>query len=271
MQFQISSLSDIGKLRKKNEDSFLEFDFEDESNTGVLLVVADGMGGHRGGEVASKTVVESIENFFKSNELDPSRNSLETLKQSIAHANEKVFKVSSDNKELKGMGSTCTAIIIKNNETLVAHVGDSSAYLVRDQNIKKLTRDHTMAEKMIESGVISEEEAKSSPHKNMLVKAIGIAESIEVETYEPIKTISGDAYVLCSDGLTEYLGEDEICSIINLYEPEEACNLLVNIANKRGGKDNITVQIAKIMNSEPVKKKGFMDSLKKLNPFKLKG
>ena len=266
MQLQSSSVTDIGKIRQNNEDSYLELALEDKSGNCLLLVVADGMGGHNAGEVASKTVVESIESYFKSEDSDlNSDKTLNHLKQSIEQANVEVIKASSSNENLKGMGSTCTAMIILNNKTFVAHVGDSRAYLIRGKKINQITKDHTLAEKMFDSGLISKEETKTSPHRNMLMKAIGIAENLEVETYDPFNIQAGDVYLLCSDGLTEYIDEEELCSIINVYEPEEACNLLVKIANKRGGKDNITVQIVKVLDSKANESSDFMSSLKNNN------
>jgi len=121
---------------------------------------------------------------------------------------------------------------------------------------------------MLDSGIISKEEAKTSPHRNMLIKAVGISDDIEVETYEPLKINEDDIFLLCSDGLTEYIDEEEFCSILNIYEPEEACKLLVNIANKRGGKDNITVQITKVVNFEEKDQNNFLNKLNNNSPFK---
>ena len=269
MQLQSSSVSDIGKIRQNNEDSYLELTIEDTNVNCLLLVVADGMGGHNAGEVASKKVVESIESYFKSEESNlNSDKTLSHLKESIELANTEVFKASASDESLKGMGSTCTAMMILNNKIYIAHVGDSRAYLIRGDKIEQLTKDHTLAEKMLDSGIISKDEAKASPHRNMLMKAIGIAEDLEVETYESFEVEQGDIYLLCSDGLTEYVDEEELRSILNIYEPDEACKLLVKIANKRGGKDNITVQIAKAFDSEAADNENFMDGLNKAKPNK---
>lgn len=268
MQLQTSSLTDIGKIRENNEDSFLEFNVDNSNEKLLLLVVADGMGGHQAGEVASKTVVNSIEEYFKENDSNLEKNALDSLKNSIEIANRNVLQASSDREELRGMGSTCTAMLIFNNKTFLAHVGDSRAYLVRGKKITQLTKDHTLAEKMLDSGIISKEEAKTSPHRNMLIKAVGISDDIEVETYDPLTTGEGDVFLLCSDGLTEYIDEEEICSILTIYEPEEACKLLVNIANKRGGKDNITVQVTKVVSSGVKDQSSFLDNLQNKSPFK---
>jgi len=267
MQLQTSSTTDIGKIRENNEDSFLELNVDNSSEKLLLLVVADGMGGHLAGEVASKTVVNSIEDYFKSQD-NNLKNALGSLKNSIEVANQNVMQASKDKEELKGMGSTCTAMLILNNKTFLAHVGDSRAYLVRDKKITQLTKDHTLAEKMLDSGIISKEEAKSSPHRNMLIKAVGISDDIEVETYDPFTANQGDVFLLCSDGLTEYIDEEEICSILNIYEPEEACKLLVNMANKRGGKDNITVQITKVIELDVKNQNSFLENLNSNSPTK---
>ena len=268
MQLQTSSATDIGKIRENNEDSFLEFNVDNSNEKLLLLVVADGMGGHQAGEVASKTVVNSIEDYFKSQDNNLEKNALDSLKNSIVIANQNVIQASTDKEELRGMGSTCTAMLIFNNKTFLAHVGDSRAYLVRDKEIIQLTKDHTLAEKMLDSGIISKEEAKTSPHRNMLIKAVGITDEIEVETYEPFTANQGDVFLLCSDGLTEYIDEEEICSILNIYNPDEACKLLVNIANKRGGRDNITLQITKVVDSEVKDQNNFLDNLNNNSPFK---
>ena len=268
MQLQTSSVTDIGKIRENNEDSFLELNVDNSNDKLLLLVVADGMGGHQAGEVASKTVVNSIEDYFKDNGNNFEDDILGSLKNSIIIANKNVIQATVDKEELKGMGSTCTAMLIQNNKTFLAHVGDSRAYLVRDKKITQLTKDHTLAEKMLDSGIISKEEAKTSPHRNMLIKAVGISDDIEVETYDPFTANQGDVYLLCSDGLTEYIDEEEICSILTIYEPEEACKLLVNIANKRGGKDNITVQITKVINTDVKNQNSFLENLRGGSPFK---
>jgi len=135
MQLQTSSATDIGKIRENNEDSFLEFNVDNSNEKLLLLVVADGMGGHQAGEVASKTVVNSIEDYFKSQDSNLEKNALDSLKNSIVLANQNVIQASTDKEELRGMGSTCTAMLIINNKTFLAHVGDSRAYLVRDKEI----------------------------------------------------------------------------------------------------------------------------------------
>jgi len=246
MHFKKFSISDIGNVRERNEDSYLEDEITLGGKEGLLMVVADGMGGHRAGDVASRTVTDCIRNYVKSGKKNTYS---QILCDSILNANSKVFQMSVSNPELKGMGSTCTALLIINGKTYIAHAGDSRAYLIRNNETVQLTSDQTVAEQLRVSGQITSDDARVSPQRNILTNAVGIRETIEVEEYEPVDTKPGDSYLLCSDGLSEYITEDELGNIIDNHEPEHACRLLVDIAKGRGGSDNITVQIVKITNS----------------------
>lgn len=252
------SLTDIGKLRKRNEDSYLEKSITDSSgNVGILLVVADGMGGHKAGDVASKTLISIFEENINSYKSEESQLFLETI---ILKANNHIISMSDTNSELQGMGTTCTAMIIINGKSYIGHVGDSRAYLVRKNKVSQLTKDHTVAEQMHNLGMISKDQAQNSPRRNMLLKAIGFDLELEVDLIEPIDVQDKDVFILCSDGLIEYLDQDELMKIVNLYEPRKACEIMVGSANKRGGKDNITVQITKIFNTSP--QNGFFSKYK---------
>ncbi|HSE83858.1 MAG TPA: Stp1/IreP family PP2C-type Ser/Thr phosphatase, partial [Thermodesulfobacteriota bacterium] len=207
-----------------------------------LMAVADGMGGHRGGEVASRRVIEVLEEYATSSTVE---NITEFLKGAIKEANRSIYEMSCKIPSLQGMGSTCTVMFWMDGKTYVAHVGDSRAYLVRKSEVKKLTKDHTVAAEMLECGMITPEKARISPERNFLLRAVGTSSEIEVDLMQPINTKPGDVLVLCTDGLTEFVEEDEIRDIVNLHPPDEACHILVNMANERGGSDNITVQVAK--------------------------
>jgi serine/threonine protein phosphatase PrpC len=145
------------------------------------------------------------------------------------------------------MGSTCTAMFWMSGKAHIAHVGDSSAYLIRRGEVIKLTKDHTVDEEMVECGIIPIKRSGICAEGDYLLRAVGIKSEVEVDLLSPINTEPGDIFVLCSDGLTEVVGEDEIRDIVNLYSPDEACHILVGIANERGGADNITVQVAKAL------------------------
>jgi protein phosphatase len=243
--FMVHSLTDIGRKRENNEDSFLYIELRGEGERmAYLIAVADGMGGHQGGEVASRRMVEVLEEYVTSNPIEDTH---QLLRGAITKANRSIHEMSNTSLELRSMGTTCTAMLWAQGKAYIAHVGDSRAYLVRKSKVRRLTKDHTVAEQMVESKIITPEEAKLCPQRNMLLRAVGPNSEVEVDLIPPIETIAGDIFVLCSDGLTEFVSEDEIRDIVTLYPLDRASHVLINIANKRGGSDNITVQIAKIL------------------------
>lgn len=246
MLFKKFSISDIGNFRKRNEDSYLELELELSGKNGLLMVVADGMGGHRAGDVASRTVTESVREYIKGTN---NKAYSKLLCESLIDANRNVFRTSLSNPELYGMGSTCTALLMIDGNAYIAHAGDSRAYLIRDNQTKQLTSDQTVAEEMRVSGQITTEDARTSPQRNILTNAVGTKDTLDVEEYDPVDIRPGDCYVLCSDGLSEYIEDDELGNIIDNHDPEDACRLLVDIAKRRGGRDNITVQVVKVVNS----------------------
>lgn len=246
--------SDVGKVRKNNEDSYLYKTFSRKGNgtpDAFLMVVADGMGGHAAGEVASAKVIEELDNDINEESLE---NLPDILKQIIEDANQKIFNISVENRELSGMGTTCTAMIYFNEQVHLAHVGDSRAYLIRDKEISCLTKDHTVVQELLEAGTITEEKARKSPERNILLRAVGTSDQLDVDLYSPISTNDGDIFLLCSDGLTEYIYEHEIKDTIVAYPIDRVCDELIRIANDRGGADNITVQLAMLKNKPKIKR-----------------
>ncbi|MGH7884774.1 MAG: Stp1/IreP family PP2C-type Ser/Thr phosphatase [Thermodesulfobacteriota bacterium] len=259
MYFQTYSLSDIGKVRRRNEDAFLEkFLKTEKGSKAVAMIVADGMGGHKAGDVASSKVISVFEQNL---DIENLHSIEQQLKNSIIEANNSIINMSISKDEFKGMGTTCTAMILADEKCFIAHVGDSRAYLVRKKTIKQLTKDHTVAEHMVSFGMMTEEEAKLSPKRNVLMRAIGINEELEIDILSPIDIEYNDIFILCSDGLIEYLEEEEIKNIASEHDPETACNKMIETANSRGGHDNITVQITKVLKS---KKGGLLSNLKKM-------
>lgn len=246
MNFKKYCISDVGNIRSRNEDSYLDIDLNSNGEKGVVMVVADGMGGHRAGDVASRVVIETIKKRILSKNHDPDQ---ESLKDAVIEANNKVFGMSRENSDYSGMGSTCTAILIIRGMAYVAHVGDSRAYLVRNGESFKITSDHTVAEQMRMSGSITSEKARHSPQRHILTNAIGIRQDIDIDVIDSIDTIPDDSYILCSDGLTEYIEDSELANIITQHDPEDACKLLVDIAKQRGGSDNITALIVKVFDN----------------------
>lgn len=241
---QTAAYTDKGKKRSLNEDSYLV-----KEN---ILAVADGMGGHQAGEVASKTALTAV-NSIKA-KLKPA----EFLKQAFAAANDQVLALAKA-KSLQGMGTTLTVALVANNELWIGHVGDSRAYLVTDGQLKKLTTDHSLVNNLVEAGELSEEEAKTDPRKHVITKAIGSQEQA-VPDITTTRFKTGDILLLCTDGLTNELSESEILNIVAFNPPAKAGEKLVKLANEHGGADNITVVIAALQ-STPTPKKSFIRRL----------
>jgi protein phosphatase len=235
--------SDRGILRETNEDYCnVITGYPDIPAT---FVIADGMGGHNSGEVASKMAVETVSDFIiKSPELFKDEKLIsESIITSMLKANEKVFLEASEQESNHGMGTTMTIAAIYGEKLYLGHVGDSRAFLIRDNEIEKLTIDHTYIEELVKNGTITREQAINHPKRNVLTRAIGCEPNIAVDSY--VYTIrKNDVVLLCTDGLTNMIQEREIAEVIGKNsDPEKICSELVSIANDRGGDDNITVVV----------------------------
>jgi len=232
-----ASLSDVGMVRAHNEDCCDEFLNEDGCH---LLVTADGMGGHRGGATASRTVVETIgEVFERSNE------SCEALLyDAVAAANRRVYDKATEDSALHGMGTTVVALLLAaDGSGWIAHVGDSRGYRLRHGRIEALTADHSVVGEMLREGMLTPEEAEAHPRRHEITRSVGIEADVK-PVISQISVQPGDRFLLCSDGLTGPLNEEEIALAMVGERPSEAVRILVDEANARGGSDNITVQIA---------------------------
>ncbi|MBP2031609.1 protein phosphatase [Clostridium algifaecis] len=233
----VGILSDVGKVRKLNED-YVSFY---EGNDFCLYIVADGMGGHNAGEVASKIAVETTMSYIRS--IDILGDMEDELVNGIDMANKKIFKLSRESKELSGMGTTITACLVKNNKMITANVGDSSCYVVKTDGITKITKDHSLVQQLIDEGSITEEEAAIHPNKNIITRALGTNFSVEVDIFEvDLKNIN--KVIMCTDGLSNQVSLEEMYDIIMKNEDnKDACEQLVDLSKLRGGKDNISVII----------------------------
>lgn len=234
--------SDVGKVREMNQDYFYISKPEEKVQ---LYIVADGMGGYKGGEIASKLAVETskryILNNFDSIESSDKEEILKLIKSAIEYANLVVYEKSKENKELENMGTTIDVCLIFGNKVYIGHVGDSRVYRKRKDFFRKLTTDHSYVQKLVSDGTITKEEAYNHPKKNMLIKALGCSTFVEPDVM--VKGfLKDDILLMCSDGLTNMLKDEEIVKIIN-ENPIEACNNLVSKANENGGYDNITAVI----------------------------
>lgn len=231
----ISMISDIGNKRSLNEDyaGYLE------KENYKIYVVADGMGGHNAGEVASKMAVEAIVNYISENINNKNYN--EILKKAIKTANNEIYDFASTSEKLNGMGTTVTACLVINNKGFVANVGDSSCFLIRNNKIKKITKDHSLVQELLDLGTISEEEAFNHPKKNIITRAVGTSKEILIDVFE-IDILKDDIIMLCSDGLTNEIQKNRVLEILNSAKSlKNACEKLVLEAKNNGGRDNITV------------------------------
>ncbi len=237
---ELASMSHVGRVRSANEDS-CETSSRDDGTQ--LLVVADGMGGHRGGATASSTAVATILETFETN--SPGGNDT-MLREAIESANARIFEMAQSDVELEGMGTTVVALVLDaQHNAMVAHVGDSRAYRCRGGQLEALTTDHSVVAEMQRRGLISAEEASVHPRRNEILRSVGVSAEVEVEV-TAVEVASGDRFVLCTDGLSGVVSDEEIATIVRTQPPEAAVEALISMANERGGPDNITVQILSV-------------------------
>jgi PPM family protein phosphatase len=243
---EVASLSDVGCQRQNNEDrySYWEPASEEEfRRKGRLAIVADGMGGYEGGQEASRIAVETVEKVYSSGIHD---NPQALLSTGFRAAHQRIQEQASNDPALHGMGTTCTAIALLENNLYYAHVGDSRLYMVRDGSISLLTRDHSYVSRLVEEGILSAEEAESHPQRHILTAALGSGGDVFPETApKPIALQKDDVLILCTDGLWGVVGESEIRGAV-ARQPEQACKDLIASAKQRGGPDNITVQLLRL-------------------------
>jgi serine/threonine protein phosphatase PrpC len=229
-RFRVGARTDVGKVREGNEDSYMARE--------PLFAVADGMGGHRGGEVASKLALDSLKKAADRSQ---------ALPEVVKEANRTVFRKAAADRALAGMGTTLTAVLADGEHLRLAHVGDSRAYLVRDGELQRITKDHTVVERMVEEGRITPEEAEIHPQRSILTRALGVEEEVQIDQ-ATIEAHPGDRVLLCSDGLTGMVEEDRILEILAQNDdPQVASDALVDAANEAGGLDNVTVVLIDVV------------------------
>jgi serine/threonine protein phosphatase PrpC len=247
---EVASLSDLGCQRENNEDalSYWEPQSEDQFlRKGRLALVADGMGGYEGGQEASRLAVDTIRDVY---DRDPSGNIQNALVSGFRMAHERIRQYAEVHPELQGMGTTCTAVALNDLRLYFAHVGDSRLYLVREDMISRLTRDHSYVGRLVESGVLSSEEAERHPQRHILTAALGAGGEVNADVPDgPMTLKSGDILVLCTDGLWGLVQEAEILKIVTANDARTACDELVKLARQRGGPDNITLQVLRVSNN----------------------
>lgn len=243
----IASLTDVGRQRANNEDSYLYWEPDSEKEflrKGRLAIVADGMGGYEGGQEASRLAVETVRSFYDRNFTGDPQQTLVTAFET-AHAN--IQRYASEHTEFQGMGTTCTALAILGRQLFFAHVGDSRLYCISEKKISRLTRDHSYVGRLVESGIVRSEDAESHPQRHILTAALGSGREVAPDVPEPPVILEeGDSLVLCTDGLWSLVNEAELAAVVRSETPSESTLALVNMALERGGPDNITVVILRI-------------------------
>lgn len=242
----VGAYSDKGMARQINEDSYY-IPSEINDNSIMLFIVADGMGGHMAGEIASKEAVGAVVRYITENyekEASNARSNLINLiNESILYANKQIYEKSLSDVKLNGMGTTFAIALIHNESLYIGHVGDSRVYLLRRDNLYQLTRDHSYVEELVSSGTITREEAANHPQKNIITRALGTEEIVEIDICVR-KFYKNDKLILCTDGLTNMVDDESIkLAVEKSASSQEAAEELVSLANKAGGKDNITVII----------------------------
>lgn len=230
----VGILSDIGNYRKNNQDyvGYIEDDLR------RIYIIADGMGGHNAGEVASKLAVDNVISYLtKFQKYDDME---KILTDAIRFCNKEIYEESTENPELRGMGTTVTVCLIVNGKAIVANVGDSRCYVLRDNGIFQITKDHSLVQQLIDNGTITESQAVNHPNKNIITRAVGTNINVEIDIFG-INLDESKKIVLCTDGLSNEVTPEEMFNILNSYSNLEACRELIDLSKKKGSKDNISV------------------------------
>jgi PPM family protein phosphatase len=246
---QLANLTDLGVRREQNEDYLLYIEpvsDEEFAAKGRLLLVADGMGGHNGGEVASGIAAAALREAFLNSKGEEPR---AVLVKGFSQAQQQIVARGAEAGKLNGMGTTCTAVIIRNGELSFGHIGDSRLYLLRGGVLTQLTEDHTLVHRLVKYGALSKDEAATHKQRNVLTSALGMpTETVAADFSEkPLRLKPKDTLIISSDGLHGLIQDHEIEEVVSSTNPDDACRALVNLAIERGGPDNITVQILRVV------------------------
>lgn len=233
-------LTDPGKVRERNEDSVI---IVENAAGEVLMCVADGMGGHKDGEVASSIAITHISKRFKSiSSVGNKDDAVNWIQSTVSEANVEIFKYVAEHPESKGMGTTVVLAILTPTFLMFGNIGDSSGYVIKNKKLHKVTIDHTLVNLLVKSGELTEEEAKDHPRKNVLMKALGATTTVDIDIFNV--ELGVDGIMLCSDGLTNMLTETQITKVLNTdTSVEEKLSKLIFKCNNRGGNDNISVAL----------------------------
>lgn len=251
MKIDFFGKTDRGRVRKSNEDYFIG---ERVKSGEYLFAVADGMGGHRAGDVASKLGAVTFVKHFKKLRKKKTSTVSSAVNRALDKANLAILDKATNDPRKKGMGTTFSALVISRMKAYMAHVGDSRIYLVRDDAISQLTTDHTFVGKMVEEGRLTEDEAREHPQKNILYMSLGARQAFEPEITKNYDVKEDDIFIMCSDGLNNMVTDETIKEYVQSYEAKEAVEQLIRLANESGGTDNITLMVVHVnKTTEPAK------------------
>ena len=247
MRVAVGAATDTGTVREENEDSVFVADPEGElaQRHGVLLAVADGMGGYQRGEVAAQIAVDTLREDYYGSEIGPIEVPLR-LKQAFRHANELIYQNGSANGDDNMMGTTLVAAVIRGNDLTIGNVGDSRAYLIRANRATQVTRDHSLVAEQVAAGAMTEQEARESQHRNIITRALGHRPRVDVDIFE-IRLLADDRLVLTTDGVHDYVDEEDLTRIVLSSPPEQAARELVQTALARSSNDNVSAVVAWMM------------------------
>lgn len=245
---EVAGLSDVGCQRENNEDSYLYWEPTDDDEfkrKGRLAIIADGMGGHQGGLEASQLAVETVREVYDAGFRDDPQ---AMLLEGFAAAHARILEYADRHTTFYGMGTTCTAVVVRGRQMYFAHVGDSRLYRMRDGRIERLTRDHSYVGRLVESGLVRAEDAEKHPQRHILTAALGAGLELQVDSAEPgLQVQVGDEILLCTDGLWGVVTEEELENALRNGPPAASCAFLVKLARARGGPDNITLQVLRVV------------------------
>ena len=243
--WRVAAATDVGLKRSNNEDAYAAWPSPDAAASDeALIVVCDGMGGSNAGEIASRIAVQTVMESFKSQLTEePDR----ALEQAVRRANEEVWQQSVREPRFHGMGTTCTAVAVRGDSAVVAHVGDSRAYLIKGRTAERLTRDHSLVAQLVDQGELAPEAVKHDPRRNVVTRSVGIGPVVDVDVTPVFTAIEpGDTLLVCTDGLHGQVSDEELAKLASGRSPAECCEHLIRLANERGGPDNITIAMLRM-------------------------
>lgn len=243
----ICGRTDVGKVRKMNQDNFI---FGQLNDNATYALVCDGMGGPKGGNIASQLacniISEKIKEGFRKDFTESSIKNL--MITSIINANNQILELGQSKKAYEGMGTTVILVLVVENSAYITNVGDSRVYLLKNNSLNQLTTDHSIVQSLVEQGKITKEQAKTHPHKNLITRAVGIENDVEID-FQVVDLDKNEIILLCTDGLTNMCSDEQIQAILGMKKFSHICDELIKVANENGGTDNITAVVMADTNS----------------------